>query len=220
MKVGTDGVLLGAWAEMPLSSPGTILDVGTGTGLIALMLAQRGGTEIDAIDLDADACAQAIENVETSPFNEKIRIQHISFSEFRKKAEKKYNLIVSNPPYFSQSLKCPDNQRSQARHDDSLPLEELIGGSRELLLPTGRLALILPVEQEQRLNGILEDTGLFKTRQTNVHPVTGGPIKRILVEIAQSPVPEFRPDDLCIEKERHIYTSEYCSLTRDFYLKM
>ena len=146
MKVGTDAVLLGAWADITACK--NILDIGTGTGIIALMLAQRCFANIDAIDIDTDAYSQAKENVAASPFAERINVIHASCSEYTGScAREKYDLIVSNPPYFINSLKCPDNKRSVARHTDSLSLFELIDDSCSLLSLSGRIALVLPYEQ-------------------------------------------------------------------------
>jgi tRNA1Val (adenine37-N6)-methyltransferase len=216
MKVGTDGVLLGAWADA--DDAGNILDVGTGTGVIALMLAQRTNAAIDAIDMDESACRQADENVAASPFSGKIRVIRSSFADFQPAV--KYGLIVSNPPYFNRSLKSPDDKRSKARHDDSLPLFDLIAGSKKLLSENGRIALILPVEQELRLAGILAQNELYKTRQTNVAPVANGQVKRILIELSAVSNPDYAPEYLAIEQERHKYTKEYEELVRDFYLNM
>jgi len=216
MKVGTDGVLLGAWAQ--IGNAKKILDIGTGTGLIALMLSQRSEALIDAIDIDENACTQAYENVVASPFSNQIHITHSSFADFQ--PTEKYDLIVSNPPYFSQSLKSPDDKRSRARHDDHLPLEDLIAGSKKFLSGNGRIALILPVEQDQKLTGILTQNQLYRIRQTNVIPIPNGQIKRILVELSPTPNPDYTPECLTIEIERHKYTKEYVELTRYFYLNM
>lgn len=218
MKVGTDGVLLGAWAHT--GSAKRILDVGTGTGLIALMLAQRTVAKIDAIDIDESASQQAEENIEASPFHRQIHIFHASLEDYQASTDQRYDLIVSNPPYFSQSLKSPDEKRSKARHDDSLSLEELIMGCTKMLNTDGRIALILPVEQEERLTAVAQENLLYKIRQTNVIPVMGDQVKRILIELSPTPVPGFSVEDLTIEIERHHYTKEYQSLTRDYYLKM
>ena len=123
MKVGTDGALLGAWAAPKEAR--NILDIGTGTGLVALMLAQRCQAFIDAIDIDADACLQAEENVARSPFADRIRVHCCALNDFHPSAPSHYDLIVSNPPYFHQALKCPDPKRNRARHTDTLSLEEL-----------------------------------------------------------------------------------------------
>jgi tRNA1Val (adenine37-N6)-methyltransferase len=219
MKVGTDGMLLGAWAGV--GGCQNILDVGTGTGLIALMLAQRNpDADIDAIDIDAGACSQAKENVEGSPFAGRIRVICASFSDYAPEAALMYDLIVSNPPYFARSLKNPDPQRRVARHTDTLPLEELIGKGRELLSPGGRIALILPVGREDELGALACRKGLNVIRQTAVVPVSGAAAKRVLTELSVLPVASCERDSLLIEKARGEYSRAYVALTQDFYLKM
>lgn len=219
MKVGTDGVLLGAWAGTESCS--RILDIGTGTGLIALMLAQRSKAAIDAIDIDADACLQAQENAESSPFAGRIKIRHSALSDFAQAGTNLYDLIVSNPPYFADSLKCPDRKRNTARHTDTLTLEDLLQDSRRLLAPQGRIALILPYDQKERLADCIRTQNLFLSKETSVIPVPGAEPKRLLAELtAEPPASPVRSDRLAIEIARHQYTDEYVNLTKDFYLKM
>lgn len=219
MKVGTDGVLLGAWANTGLCR--SILDVGTGTGLIALMLAQRSTALIDAIDIDADACTQAVENATDSPFAGRIRVVNTPLADYTAGCQTRYDLIMSNPPYFSDSLKCPNGKRSIARHTDALPLPELIKDCCQLLAPNGRIALILPSDQSERLLSIARLNNLYLCRRTDVLPLPDTPPRRMLIELASnqtisSPV----TNSLVIEIARHQYSEEYKTLTRDFYLKM
>lgn len=219
MKVGTDGVLLGAWAGT--DSCNRILDIGTGTGLIALMLAQRSPAIIDAIDIDADACLQAQENVVASPFAERVQVRHSALADFAQAATDRYDLIVSNPPYFVDSLKCPDRQRNTARHTDTLTLEDLLQDSRKLLAPQGRIALILPYDQKERLTDCIRTYQLFLSKETSVIPVPGAQPKRLLAELtADPPASPASSDRLILEIARHQYTDEYIRLTKDFYLKM
>lgn len=219
MKVGTDGVLLGAWAG--IESCNRILDIGTGTGLIAMMLAQRSKAVIDAIDIDAEACLQAQENAESSPFAERIKIRHSALSDFAQTDTGLYDLIVSNPPYFVDSLKCPDQKRNTARHTDTLTLEDLLQDSRKLLAPQGRIALILPYDLKKRLADCIRTQNLFLSKETSVIPVPGAEPKRLLAELtAEPPVFPTFSSQLTIEIARHQYTDEYVSLTKDFYLKM
>ena len=219
MKVGTDGVLLGAWTG--IESCNRILDIGTGTGLIAMMLAQRSKAVIDAIDIDAEACLQAQENAESSPFAERIKIRHSALSDFAQTDTGLYDLIVSNPPYFVDSLKCPDQKRNTARHTDTLTLEDLLQASRKLLAPQGRIALILPYDQKERLTDCIRTQNLFLSKETSVIPVPGAEPKRLLAELtAEPPVFPTFSSQLTIEIARHQYTDEYVSLTKDFYLKM
>lgn len=218
MKVGTDGVLLGAWCTPPLQ--GNILDIGTGSGMIALMLGQRSTAQIDAIDLDEAACLQAQENVDRSPYADRITVTHQSLQKYVQQMEYKYDLIVSNPPYFIHSLKSPDDQRTTARHTDSLSLDELISNSSLLMTEQGRIALILPFEQREELLTIAARHDLSVVREAHVIPIPDAPPKRLLVELTQGKHEASTPQSLVIEITRHQYTPEYIRLTRDFYLKM
>lgn len=217
MKVGTDGVLLGAWSKVEGHS--SVLDVGTGTGLIALMLAQRADVMVDAIDIDASACIQATKNIQDSIFADKIKVHHMSFTQYIGFSGKKYDLIVSNPPYFSQSLKCPDGKRALARHNDSLSLSALLDGCSKLMADEGRVSLILPYDASTEIDYITKEKGLLVTRKTEVIPIPGALPKRILIELAKQ-VAVCCSNQLVIEESRHQYTPEYIALTKDFYLKM
>ena len=217
MKVGTDGALLGAWATVGAHEH-HLLDIGTGSGLIALMLAQRSQALIDAIDIDAPACQQAKENVARSPFAGRIEVHHSSLSNYHP-AERKYDLIASNPPYFIQSLKCPDLTRSQARHADSLSLPELLRESLRLLAHTGRLALVLPFDQRNILLEEAKQVGLHPYRETHVSTRQGTPPKRLLIELGQETITPLY-DQLAIEDESHQYTPEFIALERNYYLKI
>lgn len=220
MKVGTDGVLLGAWTQVdPFVN---CLDIGTGTGLVALMLAQRSTLlYIDAIDIDTDAYRQAVENIQLSPFSQQIEVHHVSLNTFASLTSKRYDLIVSNPPYFSQALKAPEQKRNLARHDDSLPLDSLIADSKKLLTEEGRLSLILPSDKEEVLLSTTEAHGLYPVRKTDVYPTLDSQHpKRILIELSPTPVSSPHCDKLVIEIERHRYTPEYIALTQSFYLNM
>lgn len=215
MKVGTDGVLLGTWADV--NNCQRILDIGTGTGLIALMLAQRSEAHIDAIDIDVDACIQAKENSIKSPFKDRIHIYHSQFLSYNPNTL--YDLIVSNPPYFIDSLKCPDNKRSIARHTDTLSLQDLVNGSCKLLTDEGKLALVIPFDQRSTILDLAKENGLFVLRETHVRPTPQALPKRLLIELSkQHTVPLVT--ELIIEIERHQYSKEFTSLAKEFYLKM
>ena len=216
MKVGTDGVLLGAWTD--LSHSRRILDIGTGTGLIALMLAQRSmDARITAIDLDSAAVEQAQENIQASPWKDRIEALQQDICTYHPNGT--FDTIVSNPPYFIDSLKCPDGQRSTARHTDTLDADRLIGKVSELLTSDGRFSIILPAEQTEDLIRVAGEKGLHPSRQTWVITRPGLSPKRILMEFRKIPV-TLQPDELVIELERHVYSEEYIALTKEFYLKM
>ena len=220
MKVGTDGTLLGAWTE--LRGCQTILDVGCGSGLVALMLAQRSEASIDAIDIDADAVAQTRINIANSPFAGRIRAWHEPLQQFSGQAERAgaYDLIVSNPPYFVSSLKCPDKQRNTARHTDTLPLDELFEGCRKLLAPHGHFALILPYDQREMLFATAHLHNFSLHRETAVYSTPNAAPKRILADFALETSPVPLSDTLTIERADHQFTDEFRKLAQDFYLKL
>lgn len=213
MKVGTDGVLIGAWADCSRSE--RVLDIGTGSGLIALMLAQRSNALIDALDIDEDACKQAKYNIENSIFKEQIQVIQSDFNDFN--TNHKYDLIVSNPPYFTNSLPAPDSQRNIARHNHALSFEILFKKSVELLTGKGKVALILPYDVENQIQSLAENNGLFLCRKTLVRPKSDTNPKRILLEYSKTKT-EPAISELYVEKERHVYSKEFLKLTGDFYL--
>ncbi len=217
MKVGTDAVLLGAWI-FPNGSK-QILDIGTGTGVVALMLAQKTEAHIDAIDIDKNAFNQASENVSESKFSNQISVIHSPLQQYCKEVNKKYNLIVTNPPYFEQSLKSSDEQRSYARHADVLPFEELIDGVIKLLDPKGKFCLILPTLEAEKFRVLAQKRGLFLSKLLRVKSKVNKDIeKRHVMQFEFTPT-EFSEKTIAIEQdERHQYTDDYKQLTKDYYL--
>ena len=216
MKVGTDGVLLGAWTGV--EGCNHVLDIGTGTGLVALMLAQRNSkAKIDALDIDEGCIMQAQQNISRSLFAERIHVQQVSFQYFAQHTDSKYNLIVSNPPYFQNALKSPHLSRNHARHNDSLSFFDILSSSVSLLSEGGRIALILPHEFKQTVLDHAAKVQLFATRITNVFPLPHKPAKRLLIEFAKTEV-DYVEDNLTIELSRHQYSDEFNALTKEFYL--
>lgn len=219
MKVGTDGVLLGAWCPLPSNTSMRILDIGTGSGLIALMLAQRSTlSKIDAIDIDPDAIRQANENFDASPWADRISGKLIRLQEMT--TAPLYDVIVSNPPYFVNSLKNPNEGRQTARHTDTLSYADLISFGNILLKESGLIALILPFEAKDEIMKLAEKNHLQTTRITNVYSRPGKPAKRILLtlekqtKIAKTLICE----DFYIESNTGPRSKEYAELTKDFYL--
>lgn len=218
MKVGIDGVLLGAWTSVE----GALhtLDIGTGTGLIALMLAQRSNSLIDAIEVDHQTVLQALENVERSPWAHRISVKEISLQSFSKLSTQRYDLIVSNPPYFNNSLKAPCENRTKARHTDSLTHEELITHAMLLLKPTGRISIILPLVEALKCEEFALSNGLYSSRRVTVYPKPDAVAKRILMEFRFQPYQQ-ELSTLVIEgNERHHYSDEFSLLAKDFYLRL
>lgn len=217
MKVGTDGVLLGAWCNVKACN--NVLDVGTGTGLIALMIAQRNANAyIKAVDIDDDCVLQAQQNVARSQLALQINVEKISFQEHVMTTDTRYDLIVSNPPYFQNSLKSPCHSRSNARHNVTLLFFEIIAKGAPLLKEGGRIALILPHEFKQAVIDYAVKADLFVNRITNVFPLSHKPAKRLLIELTNIETVCVE-DDLTIELSRHLYTDEFKALTHEFYLE-
>lgn len=217
MKVGTDGTLLGAWATMPAN--GRILDIGTGTGLIAIMAAQRTSeAKITAIDIDEDCVLQAQENVAASPWPDRIEVIHSALQEFD--ASEKFDVIISNPPYFIDSQLSPDAARSTARHTTTLPFNELVTGVRRLLADGGHFSLILPPTEMERFRSAARGV-MFVVRECHVWSTPTSGVRRIMAEFQAEPPAELTVVEKIVIEEngRHEYSEEYRTLTRDFYLK-
>jgi tRNA1Val (adenine37-N6)-methyltransferase len=220
MKIGTDGVLLGAWMNLDFPVQKKLyraLDIGTGTGIIALMMAQRfENLYIDAIEKDLDTCFQCKQNSRNSPFAHQVYPQPFSLQEFE--SDTRYDLIVSNPPYFSASLKSPDEKRNMARHNDDLPLKVLLERSLGMLADNGRIALILPEKSRAELNVLVAANKLYILRQTDVITVEGQKPKRFMMELALNRAENPVHNTLTLETKSHKKTAEYQYLIKDFYL--
>jgi tRNA1Val (adenine37-N6)-methyltransferase len=221
MKVGTDGVLLGAWAPIN-HRPFSVLDIGAGTGLIALMLAQRSHAEqIDAIEIDENAFEQCVDNFENSPWNDRLFCFHASLDNFMEDLEdEEYDLIVSNPPFYSEDYKTENESRDLARFQDALPFEDLVEAASVLLSENGILSVIIPFKEEEKFIALAKECNLFPFKITRVKGTPTSEIKRSLIAFSFTKIDEFPIDELIIETARHQYTAEYITLTQDFYLKM
>lgn len=219
MKIGTDGVLLGAWTSLE-SQPNTILDIGAGTGLIALQMAQRSTAEtIDAIELDENAYEQCVENFEASAWADRLFCYHAGLDEFMDEMDEGYDVIVSNPPFYSEEVTSGDASRDKARQNISLPFNELLEGASKLLSKNGLFSVIIPFKEETEFIGLADDFGLHARRITRVKGTPTADFKRSMLEFGFL---KAKPDigELIIELERQQYTKDYISLTKEFYLKM
>ncbi|WP_400071894.1 tRNA1(Val) (adenine(37)-N6)-methyltransferase [Zobellia russellii] len=219
MKVGTDGVLLGAWASIE-NNPESILDIGAGTGVIALMLAQRGLADtIDALEIDEGAYEQCVSNFEMSDWGDRLFCYHAGLDEFVKEWEDPYDLIVSNPPFYAEDVSSGNASRDKARQNQSLPFDELLEGVSKLMAKQGAFATIIPFKEENAFLKMAAGYGLYPNRITHVKGSSTAKIKRSLLQFGFEKVaPE--TNELTIETSRHEYTNEYIALTKDFYLKM
>ena len=214
MKVGTDGVLLGAWT--PVNNSRQILDVGTGTGLIALMLAQRSDAMIDAVEIDELACEEAKFNFEQSTWSDRLKVLHNDFHLFSDLPCEPYDLIVSNPPFFVNSLKTNNAALAVARHNDMLSFNQLLSGARRLLNPTGRLCVIIPYLCNVEFRECARLTGFYLRQKTTVIPKLGRPPKRVLFEFSLEAAYSSE-NELSVLDGNGFYTESYKALTEDFY---
>lgn len=216
-KVGTDAVLLGAWAKVEKAK--SILDIGTGTGVIALMMAQKSKAQVDAIDMEQSSYEQAVENAGNSPWPDRVHVHRSSLQDFSKATEKKYDVIISNPPYFVDSYKAPDEERNHARHNDTLPFKDLVEGVKNLLLPDGKFYIILPTKEANDFKAMAEKKGLNLVKRLRIKTkLVNDTEKRHLMQFSFI-TSSLSDQTLSIEKEgHHDYTDEYKLLTGDFYL--
>lgn len=220
MKIGTDGVLLGAWAPID-NHPFSILDIGTGTGIIALMLAQRSAAQqIDALEIDEAAYEQATDNFENSPWNDRLFCFHAGLDEFIEEPEEEYDLIVSNPPFYSEDYKTENESRDLARFQDAMPFEQLLEAADLLLSEHGIFAVIIPFKEEENFIALANEFELYPLKITRVKGTPTTEIKRSLLAFSRNETTNLPIDELVIETARHVYTQEYIGLTKDFYLKM
>lgn len=220
MKIGTDGVLLGAWTPINNNTI-SILDIGSGTGIIALMLAQRSNAEqIDALEIDEEAYEQSVDNFENSPWSDRLFCFHAGLDEFIAEPEDEYDLIISNPPFYTEDYKTDNKQRDLARFADSMPFEDLIEAADLLLSENGIFSLIIPFKEEIGFLALAKDYELYPIKITRVKGTPTSEIKRSLLAFSRFESAKLEVDELIIETARHIYTPEYIALTKDFYLKM
>ncbi len=216
MKIGTDGVLLGAWAA--IENAKNILDVGTGTGLIALMSAQRNPhANITAIEIEPKAAEEAAYNFKHSPWHDRLKIIQSDF--IQTSFPNQFDAIICNPPFFSKGIEPTDIPRKLARHTVSLSLDKLVHNAAKLLSKKGNLFMIIATEQQNHLTAILKNESLYIQKLCLVKGHANTIAKRILVQIGRKKRP-IEQNELIIEKKRHVYTMEYIALTKDFYLKM
>ncbi len=216
MKVGTDGVLLGAVSHF--ASAKRILDVGAGTGLLSFTAAQRTDAEIVALEIDKDAFIQCSENIELNNLNGRIKVINITFQEYYKTENTKFDFIISNPPFFENSQKSVSEKRNIARHSDTLSKEELISGVLKLLSTEGTFSIILPAEFEKSFDDLCRSRNLYCNYKMYVFPKKDKPANRIITEYSFVKKNIFTEKLIIRENDTNLYTNEYRELTKDFYL--
>ena len=219
MKIGTDAVLLGAWCPIE-NHPYSVLDIGAGTGILALMLAQRCSAEqIDAIEIDEEAFEQCVENFESSPWSSRLFCFHAGLNEIMDEPEDEYDIIISNPPFYAEDYKTDNEQRDLARFQDALPFKDLVEAANLLLSENGILSVIIPFKEEAKFIALARDFELYPFKITRVKGTPITDIKRCLLAFSRNKN-EIAFNELIIETARHQYTDDFIALTKDFYLKM
>jgi tRNA1Val (adenine37-N6)-methyltransferase len=222
MKVGTDGVLLGAWCAVD-DFLDSILDIGSGTGVIGLMLAQRSeAMTIDAVEVDENAYEQTVANFEESDWGDRLYCYSATFQEFANEIadeEETYDLIVSNPPFYTDDFETENEARNKARYTSSLSFEVLLIGVSKILSSKGKFAVIIPFKEEEVFINLAKENNLFVNRVCHIQGNPTSEIKRSLLEFSFYQT-EIKKEHLIIELDRHQYTEDYINLTKDFYLKM
>jgi tRNA1Val (adenine37-N6)-methyltransferase len=219
MKIGTDAVLLGAWASLE-AQPNSILDIGAGTGVLALMMAQRSGAElIDALEIDDAAYEQCVANFENSDWGDRLFCYHAALDEFTEEIEERYDLIISNPPFYTEAFKSDNKERNTARFEDAMPFEALLKSVSKLLSNSGHFNVVIPYSEQLSFIEHAKHKGLYPYRILNVRGQQSSPLKRSLIGFSFQKQ-TLKTSELTIEIERHRYTNDYTALTKDFYLKL
>lgn len=216
MKIGTDGCLLGAWADV--SGAEKILEIGTGSGVVAMMLAQRSNATIDTVEIDTDAYKQATDNFIRCPWTGRLKAFHTSIQEYVKSCKTKYDIIVSSPPYFADSLKTKDHKRRLARHTDSLSFQELVSCAKRLLNDDGRFCVIIPSESAENLVNTALIEGLYKTSILQIRPKVDAEIIRSLIQFELQKLPTTSEELAILEADGKGYTNQYQQLTNNYYI--
>lgn len=219
MKVGTDALLLGSWTTVE-KHQNFILDIGAGTGILALMMAQRSEAPlIDALEIDDRAYEQCVANFENSPWNDRLFCYHASLETFTKEIDEQYDLIISNPPFYAGDYKSNDAQRNLARSESLLPFRHLIESASKLLAENGIFSVVIPYSEETNFIALAAKVRLYPKHILRVQGTPSSSVKRSCVEFSFQKS-ETLLDELIIETSRHQYTQDYINLTKDFYLKM
>ena len=215
MKVGTDGVLLGAWTEVKETN--TVLDIGTGSGLIAMMLAQRSKAMIHAVELDEAAWNQATQNFRKTKWYDRLTAFHIPIQDFAKSSQDTYDLVVSNPPFFSGGVFSANQQRANVRQTIKLPNGDLLSAARSLMTKEGRFCVILPVIEGLRFKEMAKNYGLYCNKVTEVFPKRDKRANRLLMQFEKMPK-ELEEDSFVVWDQEKKYSADFIKLTREFYL--
>lgn len=217
MKIGTDAVLLGRWADVENVS--SAVDIGTGSGIIPLMLAQRGVQHVDAVEIDAQSAHEAKENFELSPWRERLDVACGDVRQLSETSPMKYDLVISNPPFFTDFFKGEQERRNLARHTDSLSFGDLCKSARNYMNADSRFALVLPMLESIKFKEIAGQNGLFVKRQLYIVPVEGKEPNRINMELVLKPT-NCVSETFTIRKSDSTFTDEYREFLKDYYITL
>lgn len=217
MKVGTDAMLLGAWAAVPASCD-YVMDIGTGCGVVALMIAQRCKAEIYGVDIHAASIAQAIDNAICSPWASRMHFKHCDVREVESQMRNTFQLIVSNPPFFNDSLHSPQQDRNISRHTDTLTYAALAHAVSELLVVNGKFNVILPADTAGIMEQEMLHCGCYLHRKCVVYPKQGKPAHRVLMEYGNCKTEAVAQESLCIRDAAGNYSAAYRLLTQDYHI--
>ncbi|MDE7125287.1 MAG: methyltransferase [Muribaculaceae bacterium] len=220
LKVGTDAVLIGVWTNVNgLDDSSLVVDAGAGCGIISLIIAQRCQAKIEGVEIDHDACLDCEKNFTSSPWPERLNTCHSDFLDYYPTPSTGINLIISNPPFFSTGIRAGQQARANARHEDRLPMNELIGHAARLLVTGGRLSMVIPTERENEIIWHSSLVGLTPSRLCRVRTTPKQPPKRLLIELTKGKA-KYKEEILCIHDLSGTYSDEFTALVKDFYLKM
>lgn len=218
MKVGTDAVLLGAWAPVNPTTK-SILDIGAGSGILALMLAQRSNAElIDGLEIDGEAYEQCVTNFESSPWADRLFCYHASLKAFSNEIDIKYDFIISNPPFYNATYTTNNESRNTARFEAAMPFNKLLESVRKLLSKNGTFCVIIPFKLEKKFVEIGKENTLFSDKILRIRGQKNSIIKRSLLSFSFKKKP-VEINEIYLEEKRHIYSKEFINLTKEFYLK-
>ncbi len=216
MKITTDSVILGAWASS--ENPQKILDIGTGTGVLALMMAQRfHAAEITAVEIVKEAANEAAENFKNSPWANRLKIVVADFKDFANLSAEKFDLIISNPPFFENQLRSPDKQKTLVRHTDKLSYQDLFAFAKKIITSSGKFCLVMPANIFDKISKIAEKNNFFLTKIVKIYPKPSKNYNRLLLEFSPKQT-DLQEHTLTIRNEDNSYTAEYLRLTKEFYL--
>lgn len=216
MKVGTDAILLGVWADVKSSE--TVLDIGSGCGIISLLVACRSDAVVDAVEIDFASFEESKENFTNSSFSEQLSAKKINFIDYVKTCNKEYDLIISNPPFFSNSYKPKEQQRKDARHTDTLSFEQLCDGVSKMLKPKGKFYVVIPRNERIKFLEVASLFNLHLQKQLSIHPKRKQAANRFNLQLGFEIPSEVQKESIDIRENDLTFTPQFVNLLKDYYI--